>query len=163
MFPQNDLMWPLALCWEIEDSKCDMCMLVGHFGPLHMELMCGSSWLYLSRHGDCSFVAVSKRCMMEMCGLIGVISLLSWKPCDIRFLQVIIFITKSGAALVLAFSKPSPPLLMLRWDIRVEYVGSSYVGGRPTSSVINSLVMESMPSVRCPFQLYHCSLSNSAV
>lgn len=162
--PQNFLILLLALCWETDDSKCGMISSGGQVGPLQMELMCGRRLKYRARQVECSFVDRSYRCAIEICSLIGVMSLFSWKPCLIRRRQFIKFMTKSGAALVLALSNPRPPRLMLRWEINVEYVGSgSVVVCLSRSCVKKSCMMESMPSVRCPFQLYHCSLLNSVV
>ena len=73
--PQNCLILCLALCWEIDDSKCDILFSGGQFGPLQMELMYGSSWWYRDRQVECSLDERLYRLVMETCSVIGVMSL----------------------------------------------------------------------------------------
>ena len=57
-------------------------------------------------------------------------------------------ITKLGAALVLAFRMPNPPLLIFKCAMSVEYVGISLVMGISSSCLKKDCMMSSMPCVR---------------
>ena len=162
--PQKDLILSRALFGEMNVSKNDVRSLCWLFGPMHIELMCGRSWLYLLKHWEVLLDSVSNKLAIDMCRFIGVVmSLFNLNPCEIYLRQVIILMTKSGAALVLALMIPRPPLLTFRCVMSVENVGISSDSGISRRHLKKELVMLSIPCVKCPFQLYHCSLSNSGV
>ena len=73
--PQNDLILSLALLVDIDDSKKLVLFSGLFFGPLQIELICGSSWWYRSRQEDSQFDSKLKRLAMDVCRLIGVMSL----------------------------------------------------------------------------------------
>ena len=82
-------------------------------------------------------------------------SLFCLNPWVILRRQVIMLMTKLGAAFVLAFRIPNPPLLMFRCAMSVEYVGRSLVTGIFSSCLKKDRMMSSIPCVRYPFKLYH--------
>ena len=63
--------------------------------------------------------------------------------------------TKLGAALVLVFKRPKPPLLIFKCVMSVEYVGISLVIGISSRCLKKDFMMLLIPYVRYPFQLYH--------
>jgi hypothetical protein len=73
--PQNDLILSLALLVDIDNSK-KIVLFSGLFlGPLQIELICGSSWWYRPRQEDSRFDSILKRLAMDVCRVIGVMSL----------------------------------------------------------------------------------------
>jgi len=94
------------------------------------------------------------RSAIEVCRVIGEISLLMVKLWFIRRMQQAMLITKSEAARWLAFKIPSPPSLMLRWVMSVEYVGRGWVVSRVdcrndwmVESIVDSIGKMSVPIV----------------
>lgn len=108
-------------------------------------------------------MSISNRLAIEICSVMGVISLFSLKPCEMYLRLIIKLMTKSGTARVLALMIPRPPRLTLRCVMSVENVGISSGSGISSRLLKKDSVILSIPCVKCPFQLYHWSLSNSDV